>query len=98
MRRILFDHCVPKPLRRHLPAFEIRTCFEEGWSTVRNGELLIKAEAAGFNILVTADQNLSYQQNLAERRIAILELPLSWRGTLKMLPASTTEGRTRIFS
>jgi hypothetical protein len=47
---------------------------QEGWSAVRNGELLVAAEAAG-SVFVTADQNLRYQQNLHTHRIAILELP-----------------------
>jgi hypothetical protein len=73
--RVLFDHCTPKPLRRRLPGHEIRTCFEEGWASLRNGELLTSAEAAGFEVFITADQNLRYQQNLGVRRIAIIELP-----------------------
>jgi hypothetical protein len=75
VKRILFDHCVPKPLRRRLPGFEIRTCFEQGWDALRNGELLLAAEAAGFQIFVTADKKLRNQQDLRVRQIAILELP-----------------------
>lgn len=83
MKRILFDHCVPKPLRRHLPGCEVRTCFEQGWATLRNGELLAAAEAAGFEVFVTADRNLRYQQNPSARRIAIIDLPTN---RLSMLP------------
>lgn len=75
MKRVLLDHCVPKPLRRHLPAFHIRTCYEEGWDTLHNGELLRAAQAAAFDILITADQNLRSQQKLQARHIAIIELP-----------------------
>jgi hypothetical protein len=75
VKRILLDHCVPKPLRRELMGWEVRTCFEQGWAALRNGELLAAAEAAGFEIFVTADKNLRYQQNLAGRKIAIIELP-----------------------
>ena len=75
MKRVLFDHCTPKPLRRHLVGYEVRTCFQEGWSALRNGELLAAADAARFDIFITADQNLRYQQNLGSRRIAIVELP-----------------------
>ena len=46
MSRILFDHCVPKPLRRWLPGEDVRTCHEEGWDALLNGELLATAEAA----------------------------------------------------
>jgi hypothetical protein len=84
VKRILFDHCVPKPLRRQLAGCEVRTCFEQGWATLRNGELLAAAEAAGFDVFLTADQSLRYQQNLAVRRIAIIELPTN---RLSMLPS-----------
>jgi hypothetical protein len=50
------------------------TAFEQGWSTLRNGELLSAAEAAGFQVLLTTDTNLKYQQNLANRVIAIVVL------------------------
>ncbi|MEP6671985.1 MAG: hypothetical protein ABJF10_22675 [Chthoniobacter sp.] len=75
MSSILLDHCVPKPLRRWLPGEAVRTCHEEGWDTLLNGELLRAAEAAGFEIFITADKNLRYQQDLSSRRIAIIELP-----------------------
>lgn len=76
--RILFDQGTPAPLRDHLSGHSVETAYEKGWSTLRNGELLAKAEA-GFDVLVTTDRNLRYQQNLAERRIAILVLPTtSW--------------------
>ena len=53
--------------------------FELGWATLRNGELLSAAEAAGFEVFVTTDTNLRYQQNLAARRIAIVVLTsTSW--------------------
>lgn len=62
MKRVLSDHCVPKPLRRELPGEEVRTCFEQGWATLRNGELLAAAETAGFDVFVTADKNMRYPQ------------------------------------
>ncbi len=76
--RILFDQGTPAPLREHLPGHSIETAYEKGWSALRNGEMLAKAEAE-FDVLVTTDRNLRHQQNLAERRIAILVLPTtSW--------------------
>ena len=76
--RILFDQGTPAPLRDHLPGHSVETAYEKGWSALRNGELLAKAEAA-FDLLVTTDRNLRHQQNPAERRIAILVLPTtSW--------------------
>jgi len=89
--RILLDHCVPKPLRRRLPAEDVRTCHEEGWDTFRNGELLTAAEAAGFEIFITADRNLRYQQNLKSRRLAIIELPTNRLSMLPFLVPSVLE-------
>ena len=76
--RILFDQGTPVPLREHFPGHSVETAYEKGWSTLRNGELLAKAEVE-FDLLVTTDRNLRHQQNLAEQRIAILVLPTtSW--------------------
>jgi len=71
--RILFDECVPWPLHKLLSGHECRTAQQMGWKSVKNGELLALAET-GFDLFLTSDQNLAYQQNLAGRRIAILEL------------------------
>ena len=60
--RILFDECVPKRLRRSLSKYEIKTVPEAGWSGIKNGELLKKA-AESFDILITVDRNLAFQQN-----------------------------------
>jgi hypothetical protein len=55
------------------------TAFEQGWATLQNGELLHAAEQAGFDVLVTTDRNLWYQQNLTDRKIAIVVLSTtSW--------------------
>ena len=76
--RILFDQGTPAPLKEHLPGHSVEPAYEKGWSALRNGELLAKAEAE-FDVLVTTDRKLRHQQNLAERRIAILVLPTtSW--------------------
>lgn len=72
--RILFDQGVPAPLRDHLGSHEIRTAYELGWSTLRNGELLTLAQAR-FDALITTDRNLKRQQNLSAFEIAILVLP-----------------------
>ena len=80
MRRVLFDQGVPVPLRRELPDAQVRTAFQMGWSRVANGDLLMAAEADGFEVFLTTDKNLRYQQNLATRRIGILVLPTTdWR-------------------
>ncbi len=76
--RILFDQGTPAPLRDFLSGHSVETAYEKGWSALRNGEFLAKAEAQ-FDVLITTDRNLRHQQNLAGRRIAILVLPTtSW--------------------
>ena len=67
------------PLRENLPGHSVSTAYECGWSTLKNGELLNAAEQNGFEVLVTTDRNLKYQQNLAERRIAVVVIcTTSW--------------------
>jgi hypothetical protein len=72
--RILFDQGTPVPLRRALAEHAVRTAFELAWSNLENGDLLRAAEGK-FDVLVTTDQNLRFQQNLTGRRLAILVLP-----------------------
>lgn len=72
--KILLDESVPRLLRQRLPQLEISTVQEMGWSGLRNGELLKRAEDQ-FDVFVTADQNLRHQQNLSGLRLAILVLP-----------------------
>lgn len=72
--RILFDQGTPAPLRRYLGGHEVVTLYERGWSGLKNGELLDAAEQDGFDVLVTTDSNMRYQQNLTGRRIAIVVL------------------------
>lgn len=77
--RALFDQGTPAPLRQLLPLHHVATAFERGWAKLQNGELLDAAETAGFDVLVTTDSNLKYQQNLSVRRIAIVVLSTtSW--------------------
>jgi hypothetical protein len=77
--RILFDQGVPVPLRAHLPSHQIVTAYERGWSQLRNGDLLVQAQAAGFEVFVTTDTNLRYQQDLRGRLLAIVVLSTtSW--------------------
>jgi predicted nuclease of predicted toxin-antitoxin system len=74
--RILFDQATPVPIRQHLTGHEVRTAAQQGWHTLKNGDLLAAAEADGFDILLTTDKNMRYQQNLSGRRIAIVVLGL----------------------
>ncbi len=72
--RILLDECAPRPLRRELKDYEIRTVAEMGWSGKKNGELLKLMTEASFTILLTTDQNLRYQQNLQQAGVAVIVL------------------------
>jgi hypothetical protein len=77
--RILFDQGAPVPLRRCLNGHVVATAYELGWSTVTNGDLIRLAEEEGYELLITTDTNLRYQQNLRSRSIAILVLTTtSW--------------------
>ncbi len=71
MRRVLFDEDMPQQLRRDLREFEVRTVQEEGWSSIQNGELLRRASET-FDVLVTADQRLQYQQNVPRFQIGVV--------------------------
>lgn len=76
--KILFDQGVPAPLRRYLSGHAVDTT-ERGWSGLDNGALLDRAESDGYHLLVTTDQNLRHQQNLAGRQMAIMVLlAASW--------------------
>jgi hypothetical protein len=70
--RILLDECVPRPLKRQLPQYEVKTVTEMGWAGTKNGQLLKKMQEAQFTILLTTDQNLRYQQNLKQTGVAIV--------------------------
>ena len=72
--KLLFDQGTPAPLREHLPDHSVDTLAENGWSDKDNGELLDLAEREGYEILVTTDQSLRHQQNLAGRRIGVVVL------------------------
>lgn len=77
--RILFDQGTALPLRRHLHPHAVDTLAELGWSELSNGQLLDQAEAKGYEVLVTTDQSLRYQQDLTRRTLRIVVLKTtSW--------------------
>ena len=69
MRRVLFDENLPRQLRRELREFSVRTVQEEG--SFKNGQLLRRAEPT-FEVLVTADRRMKYQQNLASFSMGVV--------------------------
>ena len=72
--RILFDNNTPRTLRRYLTEHTVDTAREKGWAEVRNGNLLDNAERDGYEVLITADQSMRYQQNMAHRQVALIVL------------------------
>jgi len=83
---ILFDQGTPVPLRDHLIGHIVQTAFELGWSNLENGALLAAAEGT-FDLLITTDQQLRHQQNLATRKISVLVLmTTSWPRIKENLP------------
>ncbi len=72
--RVLFDKNAPYGLARYLEGHTIVRADERGWGRLENGALLATAEEAGFDVLLTADKNLRYQQNLSSRKIALVVL------------------------
>jgi hypothetical protein len=71
---ILFDNGVPRNLARFLAGHPVEEARARGWDKLSNGELIDSAERAGFEVLVTADKNIRYQQNLRVRKIALVVL------------------------
>ena len=73
--RVLFDQATPVPIRTFLTGHTVSTAAREGWDKLQNGDLLNAAEAAGFQVFLTTDKNIRYQQNLTRRKIAIGNSP-----------------------
>ena len=84
--KVLFDHNVPHKLRHSLVNHAVITADEMGWSQLENGQLLRAAEDAGFEVMITGDKNLSYQQNLRERKIALIVLSTNNWNVVKLQP------------
>jgi hypothetical protein len=81
--KVLLDVCTPRQVRNALPGHDVTTAVKMGWGELENGDLLRVAEASGFFLFVICDKNLRYQQNLAGRQLAILELWTNHRPTLE---------------
>jgi hypothetical protein len=85
--RILFDNGTPRGVAKALMDHVVEEARTRGWDTLRNGELLDAAEAAGFDLFLTTDRNIRYQQNLSRRTIAIVILGKGrWRLIRRRLP------------
>jgi hypothetical protein len=71
---ILFDQAAPVPLIPYLKGHSVRTAAQQGWDRLKNGELLSATEKAGFDLIITTDRNMPFQQILAGRKIAVMVL------------------------
>ena len=70
--RVLIDECIDERLRNYLPGHECQTARYAGLAGLKNGAILTAAETAGFDVFLTVDQGIEYQQNLTGRKIAIV--------------------------
>lgn len=71
---ILLDHSVPQPLRAYLPAHTVHTAEQLGWDRLPDGQMMTLAEEGGYELLITCDKRLRYQQNLTGRNLSVLVL------------------------
>ncbi|NJM70448.1 MAG: DUF5615 family PIN-like protein [Scytonema sp. RU_4_4] len=85
--KIILDENLPRALKRYLSVSEVTTVQEQGWAGVKNGELMARIDGV-YDVFLTSDKNLKYQQNLTERKIAIIELPTN---RLKLLETLTVD-------
>lgn len=89
---ILFDHGTPRGIAQSLPRHTVKEAKEQGWDTLTNGELLTAADQAGFQVLLTTDKNIRYQQNLAGRKIAVVD---ARQGSVEADPRCSSANRCR---
>lgn len=85
--KILFDINTPAPLARSLRGHDVTRAGKLGWQRLENGALLDAAEEAGFDVLITCDQNVRYQQNFTGRKLAVVVLSTNHWPTLRPVAA-----------
>ncbi len=87
---IILDECTPRIVKKRLPHFGIRTVQEMGWAGVKNGALLNLVEGQ-FDVFITTDKNIRYQQNLSGRKLAFIVLPTTQVPIVaKLVPVAET--------
>jgi len=85
--KVLLDESVPRLIKTRLPQFAIETVQDLDWTGIKNGDLIRRADEQ-FDAFITADKNLRYQQNLADRKLAIIVLPTNRvPDVISLLPA-----------
>ena len=85
--RVLLDEQLPRQLVPYLASHDVRTVQQEHWAGLKNGELLKRAKAAGFDALLTADQNIEFQQNLAHSGLFVVVIVAVSNALEDLLPA-----------
>ena len=81
--KILLDHNAPHGLRNQLPDHEVHTAEHLGWETLRNGDLIRNAVQDGYDLLITCDQSIRFQQNLLRQRITVLTITTNGWHTIR---------------
>ena len=84
--RVLLDEQLPRHLARELTGHDVRTVQQQGWAGLKNGELLRRAANEGFEVFLTADQNLEFQQNLARAPLGVVVLVAPSNALEDLLP------------
>jgi len=84
--RVLLDEQLPRQLASHITGHDVRTVQQEGWAGTKNGELIRRAVASGFQAFVTADQNLQFQQNLTSVQLAVVVISAPSNALEDILP------------
>jgi Domain of unknown function (DUF5615) len=84
--KLLLDECLPRKLKNHLPGHDCHTVPESGWAGKKNGELLLLAEKFGFEVFLTLDRGMEYEQNLKGRGIAVILLSAKSSQLADLLP------------
>ena len=84
-RRILLDECIDWRLSKHLRPHQVSTVAKAGWAGIKNGQLLRRAEA-GFDVFITVDRNLSFQQHVAEFDVAVIVMHATSNRLQDMVP------------
>jgi hypothetical protein len=93
--RALFDQATPVPIRTFLIGHTVRTAAQQHWDTLKNGELLTVAEHAGFEVFLTTDKNIRYQQNMTGRTIAVVVIGVQQWPALQPQVAARRRRRQR---
>ena len=86
MKKLLLDECIPRKFKSHLSGYDCLTVPEVGWTDKKNGELLDLAQNAGFQVFVSLDQGIEFQQNLTGRNVAVILLRANSNRLADLIP------------